>query len=165
MADDRSHSFRQQLGLAAATLGMLGAMVLGMSTPADAGEGGSECHGMVCRIEGPGGVSALLVIKSGVDRAQGRRQVTRAFRGADPAAALVRYRNGGAWPTGLCASACAVTAAILYSTGALIADPRSAYCWCHPPGGSLDTFRSHLPSRWLRLLRTGRPFFYAEVAR
>lgn len=36
------HSLSQQLGLAAATLGMLGAMVLGMASPADA----AQCRGL-----------------------------------------------------------------------------------------------------------------------
>lgn len=138
---------------------------LAFAGPALSAENGATCRAGTCRIEGPGGETAKWVMKMHADRKSGLHLVTRAFTGRSPAAALERYRNGGNWPVGLCASACSITAAIADSVGALEAAPRSVFCWCHDNDVRDTLFGSQLPARWLRLLRTGEPFYYREVGK
>jgi len=128
------------------------------------GERGASCRGNVCYIEGPGGSSIEWVLKANNDRLADKRNVTRAFTGKSPAIALERYRNGGSWPVGVCASACVVAAAVLDGIGALEANPASVFCYCHDKtSGGPEMFKGQISARWWKLIKTGKPFRYADV--
>lgn len=110
------------------------------------GERGADCRGNTCYVEGTGGDVFAWVLKSGADWSDGKAMVTRKGKRCD--------------------SACAVTAAMLDGAGRLQADPKAVYCFCHTDKARLATLTDWwdtIPPRWLKRLKTGKPFRYADV--
>lgn len=110
------------------------------------GERGADCRGNTCYVEGTGGDVFAWVLKSGADWSDGKQMVTRKGK--------------------QCNSACAVTAAMLDGAGRLQADPKAIYCFCHTDKARLATLTDWwdtIPPRWLKRLKTGKPFRYADV--
>lgn len=121
-------------------------LALAATDATKAGERGPDCWGDTCYVEGTGGDVFAWVLKSGADWSNGKTMVTRKGKRCD--------------------SACAVTAAMMDGDGRLMADPKAVYCFCHTDKerlASLTDWWDTIPPRWLKRLKTGKPFYYREV--